>query len=160
MRGRRDWMIAIVAAASTIAGAVIGGGASYIATREANRSAERREARQVHATTRAAARLVYSELGEAEGYLGQLRRREISWPRHEAAIRAALPRASWIAHRATLARAVAVDDWLLLDQAYVALHRAAPSFARLPKLALRRKLLEVLSQLVSRAQSELLPYLE
>lgn len=136
-QARRNVLIALLAALATIVAAVLGGvlagGASYLATKEANNGVEARQRHQEVLDARAAARLVDSELGDAADSADLLRGAGLRSP-NTVATWTQFSFSAWEANKRQLAISLSASDWDLVDRAYLALRRARPAFAAAAKI--------------------------
>lgn len=122
---QQQLLLALVAAGATILGGLIGGCASYVATREANRALAERDEREERLDARSAARLVDNELAVIQATLDSARALKIRGASLTHELRK-LPMTAWTANRQRLARTLRAREWGYVSQAYT-LIRLLPS---------------------------------
>jgi hypothetical protein len=128
---RQQWLVAVAAAGATILGGLIAGGASYVATREANRAVVERDERAERLDAQSAARLIDSELGVIQATLVSAKARKLVGASLAQEMRK-LPTTVWAAHQQRLARTVRVKVWGDVSFAYSLLRVLSPTATGLP----------------------------
>jgi hypothetical protein len=152
--GRQQWLLALLATGGTVVGALIAGGASYVATREANRAVIQRDERNDQLDARSAARLVESELALVAARLTFLQKEQLDAASLARALRN-LPATAWRANQQHLARTLTAHDWGYVSQAYVMTNAFSSNVHAIgvPDVTLRLLLWQV-----RQARKDLMPY--